>query len=184
MTDRPNLLQNKRQDGEPIDIWIVGAGVASLAAAVFLIKDANVLPTHIHILDVHADLGGGIAKYGDPEKGYVIHPGQTISFHDSAVEKLLLQVPATHPGPEPWAKQIAQSAEDRRHVRRLTRAIIAGKDGPERLDSQRLGLNLQDRLGLVRVMIESEATLGRKQISDLFDGEFFETKFWMIWSTT
>ncbi|KAJ9256821.1 hypothetical protein DTO207G8_2424 [Paecilomyces variotii] len=184
MSDRPNRLQARRQDGEPIDIWIIGGGVASLAAAVFLIKDANVLPTHIHIFDVHSALGGGLTRYGDPEKGYVLHPGQTISYHDSCVEKLLLQVPSTHPGPTPWDKQLVQKGEDRRHARRLTRAIAVGPSGPERLDSQRLGLNLQDRLGLIRIMLENEQALGGKRIWELFDGDFFNTKFWMIWSTT
>ncbi|GAD94831.1 67 kDa myosin-cross-reactive antigen family protein [Paecilomyces variotii No. 5] len=184
MTDRRNKLQAKREDGEPIDIWIIGGGVASLAAAVFLIKDANVLPTHIHMFDVHSALGGGLTGYGNPEKGYVLHPGQTISYHDSCVEKLLLQAPSTHPGATPWEKQIAQKAEERRHARRLTRAIVPGQSGPEKLDSQRLGLNLQDRLGLIRVMLENEHALGRKRVCDVFDGDFFSTKFWMIWSTT
>jgi oleate hydratase len=46
------------RDPESTQAWLVGSGIASLAAAVHLIRDARVPGGNIHILDRHAQTGG------------------------------------------------------------------------------------------------------------------------------
>lgn len=166
------------------DIWIVGGGIASLAAAVFLIKDSDV-SANIHIFDMHPSAGGGLTSYGDDSTGYVVHGGQRISYHDSCVEKLLSQVPGIDVGAMPWKKRRKHRTEEERYqAANLSRAILQGGSGPEMLDTQNLGLTLQHRLELIRVIVETDHELGNKTIAGVFSSEFFETNFWMIWSTT
>lgn len=180
----PHNPTAERADAENLQVWLVGGGIASLAAAVFLIKDADVPPSHIHIFDLHTKPGGGVRSSGDAANGYVLHPGQQISYHDSCTEKLLAQVLV--PGTEkPLSeKHRHRSTEDKHQARHRTRALIERPSGLEKLDSQKLGLTLRDRLDVIRVMLESEHALGRKKISDIFHADFFDTKFWMIWATT
>ncbi|KAH8689150.1 oleate hydratase [Talaromyces proteolyticus] len=171
-------------DKNQSDIWLVGGGIASLAAAVFLINDSDV-SANIHIFDIHPSPGGGLISYGDDSTGYVVHGGQRLSYHDSCVEKLLSQVPGIEVGALPWKKRRKhQTPEEKSRAANLIRAVIPGGSGLETLDSQDLGLTLHHRLELIRVVVESDHELGNKTIADVFSEEFFQTNFWMIWSTT
>jgi oleate hydratase len=57
----------------PIDskVYLIGSGIASLAAATFLIKDAGVPGENIHILEQDNIVGGACDGAGDPKKGFV-----------------------------------------------------------------------------------------------------------------
>jgi len=41
-----------------VEAWLIDSGIASVTAAVHLIKDAGVLGSNTHILDENTDLGG------------------------------------------------------------------------------------------------------------------------------
>jgi oleate hydratase len=69
--------------------WLIGSGIASLAAAVYLIRDAKMTAINIHILDVHARTGGRIKSCGNAEYGYVLYAGSLPYFHDRCVDELL-----------------------------------------------------------------------------------------------
>ena len=53
-------------------IHVTGSGIASLAAAVFMIRDAGVAPGDIRIYEESNDVGGAMAIHGDPINGYVL----------------------------------------------------------------------------------------------------------------
>lgn len=55
-----------------IQAWLIGSGIASISAAVHLIKDAKVSGTNIHILDLHSGFGGGMNPSGDAQNGYFL----------------------------------------------------------------------------------------------------------------
>ena len=48
-------------------VYLVGGGIASLAAAAFLIRDANVLGQNITILEEREVFGGSLDGAGAPE---------------------------------------------------------------------------------------------------------------------
>lgn len=50
--------------------YIVGAGIASLAAAVFLVRDAKMNPKNIHIFKELTVAGGSCDGILNPDKGY------------------------------------------------------------------------------------------------------------------
>jgi oleate hydratase len=172
-------------DAEDIQVWLVGGGIASLAAAVFLIKDAKVHPSHIHLFEVHSRPGGAITSSGDSATGYVLHGGRQISFHDACTKRFLSLIPSiTDANKTLWNEVRDLNLEDKYQEKSSTRILVEKLTGPEKLDTQKLGLTVRDRLELLRVMLESEHTLAGKMISDVFHPEFFSTKFWMIWATT
>ena len=55
--------------GNELNAVLVGGGIASLAAAVYLIRDGDVPGSHIRILE-EAALGGSLDAGGTPEQGY------------------------------------------------------------------------------------------------------------------
>ena len=53
-------------------VYLVGGGIASLAAAAFLIRDADVPGRNITILEQSGRLGGSLDGGGSPQEGYII----------------------------------------------------------------------------------------------------------------
>ena len=60
-------------------VWLVGGGIASLAAAVSLIRDAGVPGGNIHILE-ELDIAGGAldGALSPAQKGYVTRGGRML----------------------------------------------------------------------------------------------------------
>ena len=56
--------------------YIVGSGLASLAAACFLVRDAQMPGDHIHILEAMDIAGGACDGIFDPSRGYIMRGGR------------------------------------------------------------------------------------------------------------
>ena len=56
--------------------YIVGGGLASLAAACFLVRDGQMPGSHIHILESMDVVGGACDGIFDPTRGYVMRGGR------------------------------------------------------------------------------------------------------------
>lgn len=181
------VRQQHPQMPHPTDgqAWIVGGGIASLAVAVFLIHDANVPPSHIHLFDVHSHPGGGITSFGDPTSGYVVHEGRQISSYDSCTERFLSLVPPLKDAAKTLRNKLGDISLDDRYQKKSPTCIIVQKGSSlQKFDTGKLGLTVQDRVQLTHIMLQSEETLQGKKISDVFHPEFFSTMFWVIWATT
>jgi oleate hydratase len=170
---------------ESTQAWLIGGGIASLAAAVFLITDAKVPASNIHIFDLHSHAGGGIRVSGDATTGYVSNSRQHISFHDSCIERLLSLVPY---GKESirtlWSEIISVNNQQNHHERPVNRLLVEGAKGLKPLRAKSLGLDLHSQMELIKLMLDSKDMLYGKSIADTFHADFFATKFWLTWSTT
>ena len=61
------------------DVWLVGGGIASMSAAVFLIRDAGVRGSRIHILEQLGIEGGSLDGALSPvQSGYVTRGGRML----------------------------------------------------------------------------------------------------------
>ena len=56
--------------------WIVGSGLAGLAAAVFLVRDAGVPGENVTVVEKGRLPGGALDGLDVPEKGFVIRGGR------------------------------------------------------------------------------------------------------------
>ena len=66
---------------------LVGSGLASLAAAAYLIKDGGFLGTNISIYEAGSQLGGAMGKLGGPSTGYILPTGRVFE-KDSPAESM------------------------------------------------------------------------------------------------
>ncbi|KFY67392.1 hypothetical protein V496_01583 [Pseudogymnoascus sp. VKM F-4515 (FW-2607)] len=172
---------------ESTQAWLIGSGIASLTAAVHLIKDAKVPASNVHILGAHAATGGGIKTCGNAEDGYVIYAGCLPYFLGGCVEELVSLIPSpTAPG-----KSILDSMRDfeRNDVTQpqknaTTHILKQGDLGPEKVDACHLHVGYQQRMELIKIMLESESALGGRRIQEFFDDNFFKSNFWILWSTS
>lgn len=76
-----NIHEGQRAGrSENTNAYLVGGGIASLAAAVHLIHDVGVPANRIHIIESGSLLGGSMDGAGDSENGYVLRGGRMLNF--------------------------------------------------------------------------------------------------------
>ena len=85
----------KPKDVENKSAYIVGSGLASLATAVFLIRDAQMPGDKIHIFEELALPGGSMDGIYNPEKqAYIIRGGREMESHFETLWDLFRSIPS------------------------------------------------------------------------------------------
>ena len=74
--------------------YIVGSGLASLAAACFLVRDGQMPGDHIHILEAMDIAGGACDGINDPRRGYVMRGGREMENHFECLWDLFRSIPS------------------------------------------------------------------------------------------
>ena len=158
--------------------YLVGAGIASLAAAAFLIRDGDMQGQTITILEESSRIGGSLDAAGNATDGYVMRGGRMIESKYLCTNDLFSSIPTLG-----GTKTVTQEIFDWNETMKTASKARLFRDG-HRVDGPSFGLSETDILNLERVAIEPERLLGRSMISDQFDPEFFATDFWHMWCTT
>jgi oleate hydratase len=165
---------------ESPNAYLVGGGIASLAAAAYLVRDGRVPGRHVHVFEESGLLGGSLDGRGSPEDGYVIRGGRMFDLEAfTCTYDLLSFIPSLgDPGVSVRDEIFAfnQKVKTHSHCRLLERG--------RKVDVSSPGFRWRDRLDLARVLAASEDALGALRIEDCFTPGFFETNFWFLWCTT
>ena len=74
--------------------YIVGSGLAALAAACFLVRDGQMPGDHIHILEAMDVAGGACDGIFDPSRGYVMRGGREMEDHFECLWDLFRSIPS------------------------------------------------------------------------------------------
>ena len=74
--------------------YIIGGGLAGLAAAVFLIRDGRMKGSKIHIFEELALPGGSMDGIYNPERGYIIRGGREMEAHFETLWDLFRSIPS------------------------------------------------------------------------------------------
>lgn len=156
---------------------LVGGGLASLAAAVSLIREAGVLGPNITIYEAAPRLGGAMALSGSAETGYVLPTGRVFEREYRCAFELFSAIPAAS-DPTISIRDEIVAFNDRHGW--IDRARILDREG-RILRDRRFGLTRRHRLCLLGVMLTPEPRLEGRRIDELFDADFFETEFWLLW---
>lgn len=169
---------------EKVNAWILGSSIASLASAVHLIHDAKVPAPQIHILESHDIPGDGIISVGDSVTGYNYRAGCMPTFNDACMERLLNLIPSTINSNITTLDEIKKfNVEKPLQDSPGTHILIRGNNGLEKIDVTKFGLGLKDRMHLMLLIFKSEQALGRKRIDEVFNKSFFNSTFWIVFST-
>jgi len=170
--------RDNNSDRSASKVYVVGGGIASLAAAVFLIRDGNVLGRNITVLEELEKLGGSLDGAGSPRDGYVLRGGRMIESKYLCTYDLFSSIPTLDE-----SKTVTQEIFAWNETMKTSSQSRLFRDG-HRLDAPKFGLGERHILALERLAIEPEGMLRRSSIADQFDPSFFETDFWYMWCTT
>ena len=168
----------KMRDADATRVYLVGGGIASMAAAAFLIRDGDIAGHNITVLEELDRLGGSLDGAGSPSEGYVLRGGRMLESKYLCTFGLFSSIP-TLDGRETvthetfaWNDTMKTSSKSR-----LVR------DG-HRQTAPKFGLSERHILAIELLALEAEALIGRQIITDRFDPSFFKTDFWFMWCTT
>ncbi|KJR49237.1 putative antigen [Desulfosporosinus sp. I2] len=170
-----------KKDYETKHVYFIGGGLASLAGAVYLIRDCDFPGNNIHILEEMKIVGGSNDGSGNSEQGYVIRGGRMLN--DEAYEntwELLSTIPSLNDPDKSVRTEIMEF--DTAHPTRA-KARLVNKNA-EIEDVMSMGFDLGDRLAMAKLVMTPEEKMGKARISDWFGPHFFETNFWYMWATT
>ena len=158
--------------------FLIGGGIASLAAAVFMIRDGGLIGADITILEELPVLGGSLDAAGSPETGYVLRGGRMLESKYVCTFGLFSSIPTL----DGRGTVTAETFKWNETLQTSSRSRLF-RDG-HRQTAPAFGLSERHILNLERLVVEPEMLIGRASIAEEFDPSFFKTDFWFMWCTT
>ncbi|MFC6254506.1 oleate hydratase [Secundilactobacillus hailunensis] len=178
---------------------MIGAGLANMASAVYLIQEAHWSGDQItfYSIDDHGSNDGDEVKYAkddywnknhptENQAGYVARGGRMLNYRTYVdLMDLLGRIPS---GTETGMTAAADTHEfDARHQTFDKARLLQGGKGI--VNGSKLGLNNKDRSLLTKLILmpdDQEQRLDNVTIADYFndDPHMFQTNFWYMWETT
>ena len=160
--------------------YILGAGIAGLATAAYLIRDGSVSGDHITILDAGGQPGGSLDAAPTSNHSYRM---RGFRMFEDKVYSCTLDLMSFIPIPETPKISLQQDFADfNAEVRTNSHSRLLRAGSP--IDARPLQLTLRDRLALLWFLANSERSLGSKTIADYFSSRFFTSDFWYEFATT
>jgi oleate hydratase len=160
--------------------YLVGGGLASLAAAAFLIRDGQMAGERITILEASNISGGALDGAGDAETGWLIRGGREMEDHFECLWDLYRSIPSLEiEGASVLDEFYWLNKEDPNFS--LQRATInRGQDAKTGMD---FTLSSRARKEIIDLVLALPEQLYDKRINEVLGEEFFASNFWLYWRT-
>ena len=159
--------------------YIVGAGLASLTAACYLVRDGQMKGEHIHIFEKDPVSGGACdgRKY---DVGYMMRGGREMDNHFEVMWDLLRSIPSIETeGASVLDEYYWLNKEDPNFS--LCRATE--KQGQDAHTDGKFAISDKGAMEIMHLFFTPDEQLYDKRITDVFDDEVFSSNFWMYWRT-
>ena len=150
-------------DASKKSAYIVGGGLAGLAAAVFMIRDGKMRGNKIHIFEELPIAGGSMDGIKNPQRGFIIRGGREMEAHFETLWDLFRSIPSLE-NPD---------------ISVLDEFYWLNKSD----DDGKLTLTPTAIREMIDLALTPEEKLQDVQIDQVFGDEFFESNFWLYWAT-
>ncbi|MEV0677376.1 oleate hydratase [Actinosynnema sp. NPDC050436] len=160
--------------------WFVGAGLASLAGAAFLIRDGQMPGSRITVLE-RLDLpGGALDGIKEPKRGFVIRGGREMENHFECLWDLFRSIPSLEvEGASVLDEFYWLNKEDPN--RSLQRATV--RQGQDAHTDGLFTLNDKAQKEIIRIFLATREEVEGKRIDEVFGEDFLKSNFWLYWRT-
>ena len=170
---KPEGVENKHA-------YIVGSGLAALAAACFLVRDGQMPGENIHILEAMDVAGGACDGIFDASRGYLMRGGREMEDHFECLWDLFRSIPSLEIDNASVLDEFYWlNREDPNYS--LCRATE--NRGEDAHTDGRFGLSTKGAMEIVKLFMTPDEKLYDKTIEDVFDEEVFDSTFWLYWRT-
>ena len=160
--------------------YLVGSGLASLAAAAFLVRDGQMKGERIHILEELPIAGGSLDGIMNPTRGFIIRGGREMEDHFECLWDLFRSIPSLEVEDASVLDEFYWlNKEDPNY----SKCRVIENRGQQIPDDGLFALSDKSSQELVKLYLTSESELQGMKITDFFSSEFFESNFWTYWAT-
>ncbi|MDO3411238.1 oleate hydratase [Saccharibacillus sp. CPCC 101409] len=160
--------------------YLVGAGLASLAAACFLIRDGQMKGSRIHILE-ELNLAGGALDGGEEKnKGFVIRGGREMEDHFECLWDLFRSIPSLETEGASVLDEFYWLNKKDPNCSLMRATVNRGEDAHT---DGKFGLSEKASMEIVKLFMTRDEDLYDRKITDVFTEEFFASNFWLYWRT-
>lgn len=160
--------------------YLVGSGLASLAAACFLVRDAKMPGKNIHILEAMDIAGGACDGIDDPTRGYVMRGGREMEDHFECLWDLFHSIPSLE---VPGASVLDEYYWLNKHDPNYSLCRATERRGEDAHTDGKFGLSQKGSMEIMKLFFTKDEDLYDKTIEDVFDDEVFGSQFWLYWRT-
>ncbi len=160
--------------------YIVGSGLAALTAACYLVRDAQMKGSHIHILEKGDLPGGACDGYYFENVGYVMRGGREMDNHFEVMWDLLHSIPSLETeGASVLDEYYWLNKEDPNYS--LCRATV--NRGQDAHTDGKFAISDRGAMEIMKLFFTPNEELQDKRIDEIFDSEVFDSNFWLYWRT-
>ncbi|MFD1814473.1 oleate hydratase [Rhodococcus gannanensis] len=171
----------RKPDGvEDKTAWFVGAGLASLSGAAFLIRDGQMPGSKITILERLALPGGALDGIKEPKRGFVVRGGREMENHFECLWDLFRSIPSLEvEGASVLDEFYWLNKDDPNYS--LQRATV--NRGEDAHTDGLFTLNEKAQRDVVKLFIANREEMEGKRINEVFGEDFLASNFWLYWRT-
>lgn len=170
---KPEGVENKTA-------WFVGAGLASMASAAFMIRDGQMNGSKITILERMKLPGGALDGIEEPKKGFVVRGGREVDDHYECLWDLYRSIPSIEVEDASVLDEFYWLNKDDPNVSLQRATVEQGKDAGT---GTLFTLSEQAQKELTELFLATRESMENKRINEVFGKEFFASNFWMYWRT-
>ena len=160
--------------------YIVGSGLAALAAACFLVRDGQMDGSRIHILEAMDVAGGACDGIYDPTRGYIMRGGREMEDHFECLWDLFRSIPSLE---KPGASVLDEFYWLNKHDPNYSLCRATVNRGQDAHTDGKFNLSQKGCMEIVKLFMTPDEDLYDKTIEDVFDDEVFSSTFWLYWRT-
>ena len=167
---KPEGIENKRA-------FLIGSGIASLAAAEYLMRDGHMQGSQITIYEQGSLSGGAMDGAGNPEDGFIARGGREMEAHYECLWDLYGAVPSLE---EEGRTVLDEFREINEADPNFSNVRVIFNRG-EKYRHTDLGLHEKNSHELTQLLLTKEEDLGTQTVEEYFKSNFFETDMWLYW---
>ncbi len=160
--------------------YIIGSGLAALSAACFLVRDGQMPGKQVHILEKDPIPGGACDGYQYSDIGYVMRGGREMDKHFECMWDLFRSIPSIETEGISVLDEYywLNKADPNYSLCRATK-----KQGQDAHTDKKFTLSDKGAKEIMHLFFTPDEDLYNKRINEVFDGEVFDSNFWLYWRT-
>lgn len=170
----------KPKDVEKKSAYLIGSGLASLAAACFLVRDGQMKGEHIHILEQMKLPGGACDGIHDAQKGFIIRGGREMENHFECLWDLFRSIPSIETEGVSVLDEFYWLNKHDPNYSLMRASVNRGEDAHT---DGKFTLSDKAAMQIIKLFFTKDEDLYDKTIDDVFDEEFYASNFWLYWQT-
>lgn len=175
--EKVNTIANKGIENKKA--YLAGGGIASLAAAAFLIRDGHMPAKNIHVLEEKQVFGGSMDGAGNAKDGYLARGGRELESRMECMYDLYSFIPSLK-NPSRTVLDEFRELNIAEPIKSHCRLV---ENQGQKADFSTLGLSFEDMMSLNKLVLVNNDKLNGVTCEQWFKPEFFETNFWYFWRT-